>query len=123
MLEQFNHAVLESVNSPYEKHMDLLVKGSELIRSMTGILCILCKSGKDRTSMSVTLDQARFLTERLGVINGFEATRLFRYHGVRRLNVHANTGQSMYAFNAIQRRALPFCLRPPSGSHSGNVMS
>ena len=33
------------------------------------------------------------------------------------------TGQSLFAFNQIQRIALPPCYRPPHGCHGGNVQS
>ncbi len=46
-----------------------------------------------------------------------------RFQGVRRMNVYANTGQAMFAFNQIQRIALPNCYRPPPGCHSGSVNS
>jgi len=78
-------------------------------------------SGKDRTSMSVTLENTRSIVEDLGVLNGKEVCQMMRYQGVRRMNVFANTGQSMFAFNQIQRRALPACFRPPTGCHAGNI--
>ena len=73
--------------------------------------------------MGVTLEQTRALVEDLGVLQGTEICQLMRQSGVRRMNVYANTGQSMFAFNQIQRRALPACYRPPQGSHAGNVTS
>ena len=54
---------------------------------MGGTLGILCKSGKDRTSMSTTLEIARALVEDLGVKNGQDITNTMRVHGVRRMNV------------------------------------
>ena len=73
--------------------------------------------------MGVTLENTRALVEDLGVLGGQEICSVMRHQGVRRMNVYANTGQSMYAFNQIQRLALPVCYRPPTGSHSGNVTS
>jgi hypothetical protein len=73
--------------------------------------------------MGVTLENTRGLVEDLGVLNGQEICQLMRAQGVRRMNVYANTGQSMFAFNQIQRRALPNCYRPPAGCHAGNVTS
>lgn len=112
-----------AATNPYEKHVDILMRSSALARQIGGIACILCKSGKDRTSMAVTLENTRSLVEDLGVQNGSEIVQLMRAQGVRRMNVYANTGQSMFAFNQIQRRALPSCYRPPAGSHAGNVTS
>ena len=79
--------------------------------------------GKDRTSMGVTFDQARYLADEEGLFQPFEACQIMRKHGVRRMNVYANTGQSKYAFNGIQSQMLPKCFRPPVGTHAGNVKS
>jgi hypothetical protein len=79
--------------------------------------------GKDRTSMGVTLETARSLVEELGVTGGLEKCQIMRIHGVRRMNVYANTGQCMFAFNSLQRLAIPICYRPPSNTCSGNVNS
>ena len=73
--------------------------------------------------MGVTLDQARCLAEEMNVPEGFEVCQLFRKHGVRRMNVFANTGQNKYAFNGIQSQLLPKCFRPPNGTNSGSVNS
>jgi hypothetical protein len=123
LLDQLIEALNLSQQTPYEKHVDVLLKSSALCRQMSGNISILCKSGKDRTGMGVTLEQTRSLVEDLGVINAPEICQLMRYQGVRRMNVYANTGQSMFAFNQIQRRALPSCYRPPPGCHAGNVCS
>eukprot|EP00599_Poterioochromonas_sp_BG-1_P008165 CAMPEP_0173134596 /NCGR_PEP_ID=MMETSP1105-20130129/1387_1 /TAXON_ID=2985 /ORGANISM="Ochromonas sp., Strain BG-1" /LENGTH=1267 /DNA_ID=CAMNT_0014046427 /DNA_START=161 /DNA_END=3965 /DNA_ORIENTATION=- len=123
LLDQLQEAVVVAQSNPYDKHVDILLKSSSLIRQMAGVVCILCKSGKDRTSMGVTLEHTRSLVEDLGVLNGQEVCQLMRAQGVRRMNVYANTGQPMFAFNQIQRRALPSCYRPPPGSHAGNITS
>ena len=73
--------------------------------------------------MGVTLEQTRSLVEDLGAVQAPEICQLMRSSGVRRMNVYANTGQEMFAFNQIQKRALPACYRPPVGSHAGNVNS
>jgi hypothetical protein len=90
---------------------------------LTKKICILFFTGKDRTSMGVTLENSRSLVEDLGVLNGQDICQTMRQQGVRRMNVYANTGQCMFAFNQIQRIALPNCFRPPPGSHAGNVTS
>jgi len=123
MMDQVHEAIANSTAVPHEKHVDVLLKTSALCREMSGIIAILCKSGKDRTGMSVTLENARSLVEDLGVLYGQEICQTMRQYGVRRMNVFANTGQSMFAFNQIQRIALPCCYRPPPGSHAGNVIS
>ena len=116
-------AIMKSSLEPREKHIHVLICTNELCRSMGAIPGILCKSGKDRTSMGVTLDVAKILVEECGVLNGVHALDVMRHHGVRRMNVFANTKQSLYAFNDIQKSCLPACFRPPTGTHSGNVQT
>eukprot|EP00981_Chlorochromonas_danica_P003688 scaffold681_cov173-Ochromonas_danica.AAC.51 len=123
LLDQLKEAIQISQQNPYEKHVDVLLKSSSICRQMVGCISVLCKSGKDRTSMGVTLEQTRSLVEDLGILNAPEICQLMRQQGVRRMNVYANTGQCMFAFNQIQRRALPMCYRPPPGCHAGNVTS
>lgn len=121
LLDQLEEVTVTLTDNPYEKHVDLLLKSSAICRQISGMACILCKSGKDRTSMGVTLENTKNVVEDLGILNGRDCCDLMRMQGVRRMNVFANTGQSMFAFNQIQRRALPNCYRPPTGTHSGNV--
>ena len=72
--------------------------------------------------MSVTLEQSRYLVEGNNEVQGGqELCRVMRRHGVRRMNVWANTGQSLYAFNSLQRQILPTCYSPPEGTFSGSV--
>lgn len=123
MLVEAREAIARAAASPYEKNVSVLLATAKIARETGGVICILCKSGKDRTSMGVTLEQARYISEEAGVIDGFEACQLMRKHGVRRMNVYANTGQSCYAFNNIQASLLPKCFRPPVGTNSGSVNS
>ena len=123
LLVDAREAIDRAASSPYEKNVNVLFTTAKMAREMGGIVCILCKSGKDRTSMGVTLEQARWIAEDAGVVDGFEACQLMRKHGVRRMNVYANTGQSMYAFNSFQASLLPKCFRPPHGTNSGSVNS
>ena len=73
--------------------------------------------------MGVTLEPARAMVEDLGANDGSEICSVMRIHGVRRMNVYANTGQPMFAFNSFQRMALPACYRPPGNTCSGSVNS
>ncbi len=123
LLDQLHESIIVSATNPYDKHVDVLLRSSAIARQICGTVATLCKSGKDRTSMGVTLENSRSLVEDLGVHNGQEVCQLMRSQGVRRMNVYANTGQTMFAFNQIQRRALPACFRPPPGCHAGNVTS
>lgn len=122
-LRSLQHAITKSEISMREKHVLVLLRSSDLCRFMGGSVAILCKSGKDRTAMGVTLDITKALVEELNVVDGKEVCNILRGSGVRRMNVYANTAQPMYAFNDIQRLALPVCYRPPSNTYSGSVNS
>ena len=124
LLEEVSATVNLTVENSSEKNVNVLLRSSKLCRLIAGCVSILCKSGKDRTSMCVTLEQYRNLVEsEAEAIGGQELIRVMRRHGVRRMNVWANTGQSLYAFNSIQCQMLPACFRPPPGTFSGNVVT
>ena len=104
-----------------KKHVSILTTFAYLSRGTCGTVGILCKSGKDRTGMSATLELVRSLVEDVDLIFGETAVTSLREKGARRMNVWANTGQPMFAFNSIQRSLLPACYRPPMNTFSGNV--
>lgn len=124
LLEKFNSLkdAISKGKKP-EKHVDILYKSSILCRELGGTIAMLCKSGKDRTSMAVTLDTTRDLVERMGVVKGEDLLRVIRTIGVRRMNVFANTGQPNYAFNDFQVSSFPKCYQAPSKTYAGNVSS
>jgi hypothetical protein len=110
--------------SPHVKTPGVLIRSAKICRDISGTVGILCKSGKDRTSMGVTLEQSCMLADREdSILDGQESTRIMRKYGVRRMNVYANTGQGNYAFNSFQQSLLPKCYRPPKGTYGGNVAS
>ena len=73
--------------------------------------------------MSSTLELVRSLMEEVVLIQPDLAVQALREKGGRRMNVWANTGQSMFAFNSLQRSYLPACYRPPAHTYSANVAS
>lgn len=113
--------VNDSCINANEKNVNVLLKTSDLCRFLNGMHGVLCKSGKDRTSMAVTLEQARYLCSSHGVVSGKKSAEIMRRHGVRRHNVWANTGQRNFAFNGINYTSLPKCFKPPAGCYSGSV--
>jgi inositol polyphosphate-4-phosphatase len=91
----------------------LLKLARQIVRRLWGGRTVCCKSAKDRTSMSVTWEQGSLLNEALvSESDSLKATTLMRLEGVRRANVWMNTGKTEYAFNYLQRQALPEELRP-----------
>jgi hypothetical protein len=117
-----------------KKNTRLLLEASDDIRRLHGGRVTFCKSGKDRTAMSVTLDQARILgatwtkTSMLMNEHSMKAewkalkpiVHLMRKYGVRIELAQKNVGQARYSFNKLQRKMLPKIYRPPAAAIEGN---
>uniref|UniRef100_A0AC35UDV0 PH domain-containing protein n=1 Tax=Rhabditophanes sp. KR3021 TaxID=114890 RepID=A0AC35UDV0_9BILA len=87
--------------------------------------CFSCKSGKDRTSMGVTLEEGRLLKETSGVTQDQVAEMIvcMRRDGVRRENCRKNVGKAMYSFSPFQMHFIPKEFRPPAGTYTQGVSS
>ncbi|KDO29116.1 hypothetical protein SPRG_06172 [Saprolegnia parasitica CBS 223.65] len=86
------------------KNTRLLLEASDVVRCLNGGRVTFCKSGKDRTAMSITLDQMRRVHATSSVTKDVEAL----------VKPVAN-----YSFNALQRKMLPKMYRPPLESIQG----
>ncbi|KDO29117.1 hypothetical protein SPRG_06173 [Saprolegnia parasitica CBS 223.65] len=133
-------AVVQAENAA-AKNTRILLEASDAVRRMNGGRVTYCKSGKDRTAMSVTLDQARLLFKRANVQNPFlvtspthasqemvshdelAAANLMREYGVRIVVAKKNVGRFKYSFNSIQRKLLPELYRPPTSTIQDMVTS
>ncbi|CAH0514271.1 unnamed protein product [Peronospora belbahrii] len=116
MLVQVEHHIC-SPASQYKKNVALLMDSSDFCRALGGARVTCCKSGKDRTAMSVTLEQARLLCAELQASQGAALCANMRLYGVRRRNVLMNTKADKFAFNEMQRKMLPDCYKPPVGTY------
>jgi hypothetical protein len=90
---------------------------SDFCREIGAARITCCKSGKDRTAMSVTLEQARISCVQLQATQGKSICTNMRLYGVRRKNVFLNTKKDTFAFNQVQRKMLPDCYKPPAGTY------
>ncbi|KAF0693802.1 Aste57867_15301 [Aphanomyces stellatus] len=99
-----------------EKVMDILATTSWIARQVGGGRVTCCKSAKDRTAMSVTLEEAQWMDETASREDQAVWTQLLRTYGVRRENARKNIGTAQYAFNALQNYMLPLDYKCPPGT-------
>lgn len=107
------------------KSVETLRMTSDVCRMLHGARITSCKSAKDRTSMSITLEQARILHAQHGLAADDVAwvTELMRRHGVRRANAEKNVGRARYAFNSFQNFLLPAEFQAPDGTTGKTIQS
>lgn len=106
-----------------KKYVNILIESSDICRRLGAGRTTCCKSGKDRTAMSVTLETSRVLVDYFHVKQGVHLCNAMRERGVRRVNVLANTGKDKYAFNSFQLMYIPDCYKPPVASADSHVAS
>lgn len=115
--------LISSSKQARKKRPEILQLSSDLCREIGGGRVTVCKSAKDRTGMSVTLEQGRILVQhhRLPEAKKSGIVSVMRSEGVRIENALKNTGRRMFAFNALQRSLLPEEYRCPPQTAGKNV--
>ncbi|CAF0745146.1 unnamed protein product [Rotaria sordida] len=110
------------LNKP--KNVDIFPLAEKICRRAYGIRVTGCKSAKDRTSMSFTLEQGQLLVNNHNIDQHDlqDVLNQFRRNGTSIENALANTGAKAYAFSYIQLRTFPEYYRAQPGTY-GNVQT
>ncbi|KAL3312055.1 Inositol polyphosphate 4-phosphatase type II [Cichlidogyrus casuarinus] len=111
------------ISSGKSKRVKILKLAAAIARGFSALRFTSCKSAKDRTAMSVTLEHVRWLVDSEDMEQASFTSSLdaLRSRGLRLDIVHKNVSTRKYAFNRLQLMNFPKLYRPPNGTYSNSV--
>jgi len=118
-IEEVLDKIRSSLQNKKSKPVEVLQRSAEICRRLNGIRVTSCKSAKDRTAMSITLEECTLLLQNHGLHekNFFSLLSALRSNGTRLENTLKNVGQRKYAFASVQLMTFPKLYRPPDGTY------
>eukprot|EP00117_Sycon_ciliatum_P003060 scpid24235/ scgid8013/ Type I inositol 3,4-bisphosphate 4-phosphatase; Inositol polyphosphate 4-phosphatase type I len=119
LLDELRHTLL----AKQPRNIDILTLSGRICRVMHGLRLTSCKSGKDRTAMSCTLEEVMLMKKELCLApdNFEQALDVIRRRGTRLINTYKNIGERRYAFSHMQLKVFPKYFRPPEGTFGSNA--
>jgi len=110
------------VGNRKSKNVDVLSLAAHICYKLGGLRFTSCKSGKDRTGMSSTLEEVTLLSREFDLADSEyqRALDTVRSEGTRRLNCVKNIDVDKFAFNTLQLATFPRQYRPPVGTYGAS---